>query len=172
MKCKFKKFFSLFLMILIFNMPNYASAFNGKMPDEVKELLVNYVDKYLDGNNSKFEIELISTSWDLYIGKFTRIKKILRALSNCCDIMLHECSKFDGPKHGDLKESLSTIKQNCDYGFIVENYGDLCTNSFLSKDKGKSYGTMVQQSPKGFIAHIINILCLARIGRPCHYCTY
>ncbi len=165
MKCKFKKFFSLLLVSLIFSTSNYLFAFNGKMPDDVKELLVNYVAQYNETIDSKPEKELISTSWNLYIGKFTRIKKILMALSNCCDIMINECSKFDDPKHGNLKESLLTIKQNCDYYFIIENYGDLCTNSFLSKGKGKSYGTMVQQSPKRFIEHIIDILCLARKNR-------
>ena len=167
MKCKFKKFFSLFLMILIFNMPAHTYAFNGKMPNEVKELLINYVTKFLDDDKTDLEIELISTSWDLYIGKFTRIKKRLIALSNCCDIMLEECSKFDDSKHQKLKESLLTIKQNCDYYFIVENYGDLCTNSFLLKNKGESYGTMVQKSPKRFIKHIMDILCLTRIGTSC-----
>ncbi len=165
MKCKFKKFFSFFLAILIFNIPNYAFAFNGKMPDEVKNLLVNYVKEFSKDNKKDLEIKLISTSWDLYIGKFTRIKKRLIALSNCCDIILEECSKFDDPKYGKLKKYLSIIKQNCDYYFIVENYGDLCTNSFLFKDKGPSYGTMIQKRPHRFINYIMDVLCLARTGK-------
>lgn len=163
MKNNFKRFFSFLLAGLIFSTSNGMFAFNGKMPDQVTILLKNYVTRYQENFGKEFEEELIQSLWQLYIGQFKRIKKRLNALTCACNIMIQECSKIDSPQHRKLEKILLHIKQNSDYHFIIENYGDLCTNSYFSRNKGISYGKRMQ-NPDRAIKHIIHLLYFERTG--------